>query len=117
MMINISQYINQTIMVSIPVLFEDGKCRPFKLLSVDMIGLWLESDELATRLLGDQCQNYASAEPVVFVPFTQIAGVLVATKAATIQPSPPKDDKPSPDPTVGAKTATSNLKGNPKKRH
>lgn len=90
---NVSKYLNKTILVSIPTLFQDGKCRPFKLLSTDLNGLWLESDELAMRLLPDQFQHYASAEPVVFVPFAQIAGVLVATSTAAIQPSPPKENE------------------------
>jgi hypothetical protein len=116
MMNNISQYLNKTIMVSIPALFEDGKCRPFKLLSVDVVGLWLESDELAMRLLPEQFQLYASTEPVVFVPFAQIAGVLVATSTAAIQPSPPKENESTPDSTADTKTVVSNVEDSPKTR-
>jgi hypothetical protein len=48
---NITRYLNKTVFVSIPALFEDGACRPFKLLGVEIYGLWLQSDELTQRLL------------------------------------------------------------------
>jgi hypothetical protein len=77
----VSQYVNKTILVSIPSLFEDGACRACKLLGDELQGLWLQSEELTQRLLPDDKQEYVSAAPVVFVPYAQIAGVLVATKA------------------------------------
>ncbi len=79
MPLNIARYLNKTILVSIPELFEDGKCRAFKLMGAELNGLWLQSDELTQRLLSDDRQDLASLAPVVFVPFAQIAGVLVAT--------------------------------------
>ena len=47
----ISHYLNRTVMVSVPGLFDDGVCRPFTLLGADLNGLWLQSDELTRRLL------------------------------------------------------------------
>jgi hypothetical protein len=40
----LSQYINRTVLISIPSLFADGHARPFKLLGVELHGLWLQSD-------------------------------------------------------------------------
>jgi hypothetical protein len=84
----ISQYLNKTILVSIPALFDDGHCRAFTLLGVELHGLWLQSDELTKRLLHNDMQMYASAGPVVFVPFAQIAGVLVATQVPVMRSAP-----------------------------
>jgi hypothetical protein len=82
----ISQFFNRTVMVSIPALFDDGACRPFTLLGAELHGLWLQSDELTRRLLpGDQEHLAATATAAVFVPFAQIAGVLVATGPAPSQ--------------------------------
>src|SRR4051794_28299788 len=83
---SLSRYLNKTIYVSIPALLEDGVCRPFRLVGAEMNGLWLQSHELTRRLAPDG--QLASIEPVVFVPFAQIAGVLVAT--STAEPEPKK---------------------------
>jgi hypothetical protein len=88
MTINFKRYINTTILVSMPTLFHDAKCRPFTLLGVELPGVWLQSDELTTRLLPEPMVQYASAGPVVFVPFAHIAGILVpTTRPATATPS------------------------------
>src|SRR5580704_13142379 len=79
MTINFKRYINTTILVSMPILFHGSKCRPFKLLGVELPGFWLQSDELTKQLLPEQMQQYAAAGPVVFVPFAHIAGILVPT--------------------------------------
>ncbi len=84
----VSQYINKTILVSIPTLFHDAKCRPLKLIGVEVPGLWLQADELAARLLPDPLQDYASAAPVIFVPFAQIAGILIPTRQPTVASAP-----------------------------
>jgi hypothetical protein len=89
---NITRYLSKTILVSIPALFQDGACRPFTLMGAELHGLWLQSDELTQRLLSGDQQALASLAPVVFVPFAQIAGVLVATgtPAQTAQRQPPQ---------------------------
>jgi hypothetical protein len=76
---NVARYLNKTVFVSIPALFDDGVCRPFTLLGAELNGLWLQSDELTRRLLaGHEGDLPATSAPAVFVPFAQIAGVLVA---------------------------------------
>ena len=97
----LSRYINDDILVSIPALFDDGKCRAFTLLGVELNGLWLQSDELAERLLCSDTREYQFAGPLAFVPFAQIAAVLFATRAT----APPDDVKPAKNQNPGARTA------------
>ncbi|MGF6408377.1 hypothetical protein [Paraburkholderia sp. MM5482-R1] len=86
---NVARYVNKTVFVSIPALFEDRVCRPFTLLGVELHGLWLQSDELTDRLLPEEKRDLVTkASMVVFVPFAQIAGVLVATGPAPDQQQP-----------------------------
>jgi hypothetical protein len=83
----IAQFLNRTILVSIPGLFEGDACRPFKLLGIEAQGLWLQSEELSRRLLSEEMQAMVATAPAVFVPFTQIAGVVVPTKSVPPRPS------------------------------
>jgi hypothetical protein len=85
MRLTLARYLNHTILVSVPALFEDGTCRPFTLLGTELHGLWLQSDELTRRLLPEDERDLAAA---VFVPFAQIAGVLVAAGTAAVQHQP-----------------------------
>ncbi|HUC09579.1 MAG TPA: hypothetical protein VL985_04040 [Stellaceae bacterium] len=84
----IGHYLNRTVMVSVPALFADGICRPFTLLGVELHGLWLQSDELTRRLLPEDKRDLAEMPSAVFVPFAQIAGVLVTAEPAPDQPQP-----------------------------
>ena len=88
MPLNLSRHLNKTLLVSIPALFEDGTVRPYTLLGVEINGLWLQSEELTDRLLRDESRELAKMGPAVFVPFAQIAGVLVATS----MPAPSADE-------------------------
>ncbi len=84
MTLNVTHYLNKTVFVSIPAIFEDGACRAYKLLGVEFNGLWLQSEELTRRLLLQDHRDLASYRPAAFVPFAQIASVMVATS-----PTPP----------------------------
>jgi hypothetical protein len=91
---NLARYLNKSILVSIPALFEDPLCRRCRLVGAEITGLWLQSEELTGRLLPSESADLARLEPVVFVPFAQIAGVLVATGVpqqppATTEPAGP----------------------------
>jgi len=92
MPIVLSRYINQPVLVSIPALFDDGGARPFTLMGVEGNGLWLRSDLLTDRLLQDEGRELVELEPMVFVPFAQIAGVVLATKL----PRPPAASAKTP---------------------
>ena len=79
---NLNRCISKTILVSIPSLSGDTKCRPHKLIGIELIGLWLESADLSTGFLTDEHRSHASARWSFFVPFTQIACVAVGSLAA-----------------------------------
>jgi len=102
MLPTLSRYVNKTLFVSIPALFEDGVGRPYTLLGVEMNGLWLQSEELTDRLLRDEGRELAQFNPVVFVPFAQIAGVLIATSMSASQAD--EHTKRTPSAAVAKKT-------------
>lgn len=122
---NLSRYLNRTLLVSIPTLFEDGYCRPYTLLGVELNGLWLKSDDLTNRLLPDESRDSVDVEiAAAFVPFAQIAGVLVAAnvpKAARRSARKRQDRDSQSAPTAetqrrtAAKTASPPPKQPPKK--
>jgi hypothetical protein len=108
MNLSLGRYLNKTILVSIPALFEDGACRPYWLLGAELNGLWLQSDDLTSRLLKEDRQGYASTAPVIFVPFAQILAVLIPTKpvpgaAHASQKSNPASNAPAADRQVKRK--------------
>lgn len=73
---NLARYVNKTILVSIPMLFDDTVCRPVRLLGAELNGLWLQSDQLTERLAPDEPLS-ATTVTTVFIPFAQMAGVLI----------------------------------------
>jgi hypothetical protein len=77
----VAHFLNRMVLVSIPSLFEGGAARPFKLLDIEAQGLLLQSDEATARLLTNEMQAYAATAPAIFVPFAQIAAVLMPTQA------------------------------------
>jgi hypothetical protein len=109
----ITQYLNRIVLVSIPALFEDGACRAYRLLGVEVQGLWLQSEELIRRLASDDTKDHESLAPVVFVPFGQIAGVMLATRSPELPAAlakrasgarpRPKPERPSPESRVKRK--------------
>jgi len=101
---NLIRYLNKTLFISIPSLFEDGNARSHTLLGVEMNGLWLQSEDLTDRLLRDEGRELVKLNPAVFVPFAQIAGVLIPT----IEPPAPAADesKKKMPPPATARRAT-----------
>lgn len=97
MQLALSRYLNKSVFVSIPALFEDGIARPYTLLGAEINGLWLQSEELTDRLLRDEGRELAKMNPVVFVPFAQIAGVLIATSMPASPADEPAKTPPPPD--------------------
>jgi hypothetical protein len=101
----LSRYLNRNVLVSIPVLFEDGRCRAYTLRGVELHGVWLDSDELVKRLVLDDEKDVSATSTLVFVPFSQVAAVILATAAQADQASPKPDEKPpvsTGDPAKGS---------------
>lgn len=51
---NLTKYVNKTILVSIPTLSGNVKCQPYKLTGVELVGLWLQSEQLASEFLAHE---------------------------------------------------------------
>jgi hypothetical protein len=113
--------LGKTILVSIPSLFSDGKCRPYRLVGVEPYGLWLEGDELATRLLPDHIAFTESTAAIAFIPFSQIGSVVIASAMAlsstNLASSSVEDESPvtTDAALLEAKSAKEKKSGSPKK--
>ena len=79
------QYLNRPIMVSIPALFEDGRCHAYILHAIEEDGLWLSSDELVARLLPEADRiGPTRLQQGVFVPSAQIAALVLPMPPAPV---------------------------------
>jgi hypothetical protein len=96
----LKQYLNRTIMVSIPALFKDVKCRAYTLQAVEEGGLWLTSAALVDRLLPEREQATDATTPAIYVPAGQI-GALILTPSSAGAPQVSK-----PDADTKSKTTT-----------
>lgn len=86
----LKQYLNRTILVSIPALFKHGKCQPCTLRFIDADGLWLASAALVDKLLAGQDDADAATAPLVYVPNAQIAALILPAPSWARAPEPPK---------------------------
>jgi hypothetical protein len=81
---SLGKYVNRTILVSIPPLSGDVRCRPYKLAGVELIGLWLEGEDLARDFLALDHKSHTPATWTFFVPYSQIACVAIGTTPVAI---------------------------------
>jgi hypothetical protein len=97
----LADYLNQTVLVSIPVLHSDGKCRSYTLLGVEMQGLWLQDEDLVEHLASVATDASISTTAPVFVPFSHIAFVVLPAPVTrvsgfeAIKGPPPQPDEPA----------------------
>jgi hypothetical protein len=96
----LKQYLNRSIVVSIPALFEDGKCRAYTLQSIEEDGLWLSSEQLTQRLLPEADHNIAGRAHSVFVPAVQMAAIILP--ALTAPATQPAVSQTAPKPSTTA---------------
>lgn len=78
---NLTKYVNKTILVSIPTLSGNVKCQPYKLTGVELVGLWLQSEQLASEFLAHEQKAQTQMTWAFFVPYSQIACVAVGAVA------------------------------------
>ena len=71
-------YLDKTVLVGLPALFGDVRCRPCRLVNVAPNGLWLEIEDLAERVLPHEALSLQFGSLTMFVPFAQISCVIGA---------------------------------------
>ena len=121
---NLIKYVNKTVLVSIPALSGDVKCRPYTLTGVELIGLWLESADLANGFLSHDYKTQAQTW-AFFVPYSQIACVIVRGNPASVRAagstSPGAGNVPAPSegssPASGASSADCARRAQDRDRH
>jgi hypothetical protein len=95
---SLGRYIGQYVLVSIPALYEDIVARRHRLLGLELQGLWLELEEAHTeRVLSVHHHELANPPLTLFVPFAQIACVVLPGHDAPPRPRP-KAQKSRPRP-------------------
>ncbi|HEV2709476.1 MAG TPA: hypothetical protein VGU67_04615 [Edaphobacter sp.] len=87
-------YLNKSVLVGLPVLFGDVRCRPCRLVDIAPNGLWLEIEGMAECLIPHEALSFASDSLTMFVPFAQISCVIGAVA---------RGDKPAEQASVPAK--------------
>src|SRR5215469_1481500 len=110
---SLGKYLNKTILVCIPVLSADEKCRPYKLTGIELFGLWLEGADLTSRFLADEYKPSTQVTWDVFIPFSHIACIAIATASAATPPDQPASadqsqvpHEPAPPAGVGGPSST-----------
>jgi hypothetical protein len=89
----LKQYLNRSIMISIPALFKHGKCRPYTLQSIEADGLWLASTALVGHLLPEKDNGSAAENSLVYVPNAQIAALILPALASIASPENTNETK------------------------
>jgi len=94
-------YLNKSVLVGLPVLFGDVRCRPCRLVDIASNGLWLEIEGVAERLIPHEALSFASGTLTMFVPFAQISCVIGAVARGDLSeeqaPVPAKQRKQPQD--------------------
>jgi hypothetical protein len=80
----LGHHLNRTVMVSIPSVFNDQHPRACTLTGVETSGLWLQSDDLARKLLDASGDRSAVR---FFFPFGQIAYLFEPIAAQDLKPA------------------------------
>ncbi len=73
MISSLGHHLNKPLLVSLPSIFDDGDPIVCILTGIEVSGLWLESRELAKKILHPNDKRVAVH---IFVPFAQIACVM-----------------------------------------
>jgi hypothetical protein len=100
MRLNLTSYLNQTVSICIPAI--DEQARPYKLLGIELYGLWLQGDDPTGGLLAGEVDAAEPTTLTAFVPFAQIGCVVVASVPAANRATP----EAKPAQTAGRTPAT-----------
>jgi len=72
--ISLRKLVGENIFAKIPA-FKEGKLVTLKLLSVDLGGIWVESQEFMEDLLSGKQQTMTASTLVFFLPYAQILAI------------------------------------------
>ncbi len=102
MKLNLTSYLNQTVSICIPAI--DEQARPYKLLGIELYGLWLQGDDPTGGLLAADASGDSPTPMTLtaFVPFAQIGCVVVGTAPAPDSASASPGDAGTPERTPSA---------------
>jgi hypothetical protein len=84
----LAHHLNKIVLVAIPSIFGDEQPKPCTLLGIEGSGVWLESTDLAKKLLGPKEKR---SHVPIFVPFTQV--VYLIEPDLNSDPNPLADQK------------------------
>jgi hypothetical protein len=79
----LAELMNKAVLVCLPFLHDDRQPRPYTLTGIESSGLWLESEEFASRFTPPGEERTTPRALAAFVSFAQIAYVLEATDVVT----------------------------------
>jgi hypothetical protein len=119
MKLNLTSYLNQTVSICIPAI--DEQARPYKLLGIELYGLWLQGDDPTGGLLAGDVDAPAPTTLTAFVPFAQIGCVVVASmpvdNGATPEAKPAQTAGRTPATATAGQAAPTASKATPRRRN
>jgi hypothetical protein len=76
MEIELRQLIGHRVIVKGPNFLDSEKLQSVKLLAVEEMGIWIESQEAVDKLVGDLSKRPSAAALAFFIPFAQIVAIV-----------------------------------------
>jgi hypothetical protein len=76
MEIELRQLIGHQVIVKGPNFLDSEKLQSVKLLAVEEMGIWIESQEAVDKLVGDLSKRPSAAALAFFIPFAQIVAIV-----------------------------------------
>ena len=76
MEIELRQLIGHQVIVKGPNFLDSEKLQSVKLLAVEEMGIWIESQEAVDKLVGDLSKRPSAAALAFFIPFAQIVPIV-----------------------------------------
>jgi hypothetical protein len=85
MEIELRRLINRQVVVLGPSFVDSEKLHSVKLLAVEEAGIWIESDEVADKIIGRLQKKPSSTALAFFVPYSQITTIAVGFEPSGIE--------------------------------
>jgi hypothetical protein len=85
MEIELRRVINRQVVVMGPSFIDNEKLHSVKLLAVEDAGIWIESDEVAGKIIGGLSKKPSSTALAFFVPYSQITTIAVGVEPSGVE--------------------------------